>query len=489
MVEVLIKSLSIGALTYALVCLTAKHHVRAALAGVWLGFALLLISPWISIWQPYPATTVPLSAQMGVVISPIESPPHQRSIKTFNHDLIDLPPPVSQQNTDKTTMRNSLLGVWVVGALIMLALLIRRLLKLHQVVREATSQDTYRDVPVAVSASAATPFLWCIGRATIVLPAASSNWNPRTREHVLAHEYHHWKRRDGWNLLGANLVYALFWWHPFVRALVLANEDLIEEACDDAVVRDGAEPASYADTLLKCAHQTRDVVVAGFGGQRRIKHRIRRLLIPTRRSLFMTIAAAAVAPMLAAAVSVKVGVIEDPADSILTPSPVRVMTSMRYDGPPAGTVQIVLFYDGAVSEKSYFDIEIVSTETGAGFWARTSELPKFDTEVPMWELSVAKGYRPSGRVRVGGLVADGYVDGLAYGLVWRDHSRAYHRLRSESPTPVDYPNAVCHWPLAFVPTGAESGFFSDEELWQVNSIRHVICGAELVKDGTYRHSL
>ncbi|MEL7298286.1 MAG: M56 family metallopeptidase, partial [Pseudomonadota bacterium] len=484
MIEFLLKSLTIGALTYGIVWSVAKRYPKLTIAVVWLGFALLLTSPWVSLWTPYPATTVPLPAHMGVVISPIESPPHQRSVSTFDHRPVAPGAQMERSGIRTAPIKQVLIGVWCIGAFLMFAILCRRLMRLSNTVQAAKPDGRYRGLPVVVSEATETPFLWCLGKPRIVLPVRSAEWADTTRQHVLAHEYHHWKRRDGWNLLAANVVYALLWWHPFVRALVLANEDLVEEACDDAVVHGGIDRAEYADTLLACAHQRRNTVVAGFGGPQRIKHRIKRLLVPDTRSMLLSggIALAAL-PALAAAVSVNVNVLEDPAELILRPAPVSVMSSMRHEGPPAGTIQVVLFYDGAPTTGSFFDIEIVSATTGAGFWSRTTQLPKFDTEVPMWELRVAAGYKPSGRVRVGGLVKDGYVDGLAYGVVWRDHDRDYYLFRSSTPEPVDYPNAVCHWPLGFVPTGAESGFFSEDELWQTNSIRHVICGAELVQAG------
>jgi HEAT repeat protein len=85
---------------------------------------------------------------------------------------------------------------------------------------------------------------------TIVLPAASANWNDDRRRAVLFHELAHVKRHDLVSHMLGRIACALYWFHPLVwtAARNLRNES--EKACDDLVLSCGARASDYAQHLL-----------------------------------------------------------------------------------------------------------------------------------------------------------------------------------------------------------------------------------------------
>src|SRR6185312_1214015 len=90
-------------------------------------------------------------------------------------------------------------------------------------------------------------------RSRIVLPADfECRYDPTEQMLILAHETTHARRRDGWWCLLAQLVVALFWFHPLAWWALAALRHDQELACDAAVLRaHGTQRRSYANAMLK----------------------------------------------------------------------------------------------------------------------------------------------------------------------------------------------------------------------------------------------
>ncbi len=91
----------------------------------------------------------------------------------------------------------------------------------------------------------------------ILLPADIRDWaTPEERHAVVLHELAHVERRDPIVNLFQTLVGAVLFFHPAVRyalrRLVLERE----LACDERVLDAGAQPAAYAEILLKVAERS-----------------------------------------------------------------------------------------------------------------------------------------------------------------------------------------------------------------------------------------
>ena len=90
-------------------------------------------------------------------------------------------------------------------------------------------------------------------RARIVLPADfDTRYDAAERALILAHEATHARRGDGWWCLCAQIVAAVFWFHPLAWWALAALRHDQELACDAAVLREhGAQRRSYAHAMLK----------------------------------------------------------------------------------------------------------------------------------------------------------------------------------------------------------------------------------------------
>lgn len=90
-------------------------------------------------------------------------------------------------------------------------------------------------------------------RARIVLPADfDTRYDAAERALILAHEATHARRGDGWWCLCAQIVAAVFWFHPLAWWALAALRHDQELACDAAVLREhGASRRRYADAMLK----------------------------------------------------------------------------------------------------------------------------------------------------------------------------------------------------------------------------------------------
>ena len=108
--------------------------------------------------------------------------------------------------------------------------------------------------PVLLAARADVgPALVGAWRARIVLPADfDTRYDAAERALILAHEATHALRGDGWWCLCAQLIAAVFWFHPLAWWALAALRHDQELACDAAVLRQhGVQRRSYAYAMLK----------------------------------------------------------------------------------------------------------------------------------------------------------------------------------------------------------------------------------------------
>ncbi len=107
------------------------------------------------------------------------------------------------------------------------------------------------------SARVRCPMIWCWGRAPrLILPDdAATTWSRETWTPVLCHELAHWKRRDHWSALLAELVCIALPWQVLAWWAKRGLEHTSEQACDDWTVAAGHSPVDYAEVLLGLAAQ------------------------------------------------------------------------------------------------------------------------------------------------------------------------------------------------------------------------------------------
>jgi HEAT repeat protein/beta-lactamase regulating signal transducer with metallopeptidase domain len=162
-----------------------------------------------------------------------------------------------------------LLGLWLAGALFVLARLARDIRRIAEVARRAVTlrrgplANLLREVAsdlgvrqpvrIAISRELAVPVTWGFRRPVVLLPAAARRWDAERQRVVLRHELAHVRRGDYAGHLLIELACALHWPNPFAwRAAHRARLEQ-EQACDDRVVALGTGPIDYAQQLLDIA--------------------------------------------------------------------------------------------------------------------------------------------------------------------------------------------------------------------------------------------
>ncbi len=195
-----------------------------------------------------------------------------------------------------------LVGLWSVGTVwrlfAFLGTLIRTEWLLHQAGgiddpqwRRRTAEMAGRlglRRPVALLLSDKTTIPSTAGwfRPRVILPPEYVQWSDEVRRVVLAHELTHVARRDVlWQTL-AHWAAVFYWFHPLVWLAARRLRWEREVACDDAVLRLGEKPSSYARHLLGFAaavagrSQLLGAAVA-MATRRPIETRIRKVLHPS----------------------------------------------------------------------------------------------------------------------------------------------------------------------------------------------------------------
>ena len=143
-------------------------------------------------------------------------------------------------------------------------------------------------VQVTFSERVAVPIVVGVLRPIIVVPAELKNSSLASLQMVMQHELNHIQRHDIlWNNL-INLMVATVWFQPLAWIVRRRHRTEQENACDDAVLRNGHRPHEYALLLTELAQAARKRIVSGYSfvsmaGRRPIEQRIHLILSSGRR--------------------------------------------------------------------------------------------------------------------------------------------------------------------------------------------------------------
>jgi beta-lactamase regulating signal transducer with metallopeptidase domain len=180
--------------------------------------------------------------------------------------------PVFQSHShsaSKWTWQHWIGVLWVFGSSVLVVGWLKSIWDLQRLTRRSTPlsergwadclAEVRRDIGVKgpvelrVVPDAIPPMAWGIFHHVILMPAAAIDWPLARQRLVLAHEMAHVKRNDGAGQLLTQAVCILYWFNPLVWYAVYRLRVERERACDDCVLRLGAEGADYADHLLQIA--------------------------------------------------------------------------------------------------------------------------------------------------------------------------------------------------------------------------------------------
>ena len=140
--------------------------------------------------------------------------------------------------------------VWSIIAALLLLRWGLGVLRLYRITRSAHGTGLIR-----VSESIQTPMTWGAIRPVILLPAYVEDWAGEQRDVVIRHERAHIERRD-WLWQGfAQVMTAVFWFHPLMWLAAAQMRQEAEHAADDATLATGVQAPDYADRLMAVARR------------------------------------------------------------------------------------------------------------------------------------------------------------------------------------------------------------------------------------------
>ena len=199
--------------------------------------------------------------------------------------------------------------VWACGALAMVAIRARAWLRIRAAVRQSSPLDvgiSRASFDVRSAPGLLEPGVVGIWRPILLLPAGiESRLTPAHLEAIVAHELCHVRRRDNLTSAVHMVVESAFWFHPVVWWIGARLIEERERACDEAVLRGGAQPRDYAEGIVRVCKLYVESPVACVSGvtgsnlKRRIEdimsNRVGRSLSVTRKVMLTTAAACALA--------------------------------------------------------------------------------------------------------------------------------------------------------------------------------------------------
>jgi TonB family protein len=240
--------------------------------------------------------------------------------------------------------------IWIGGSLVTLAFVIPGALALRRLVSRArpvsdpawtrTAADLQqslgvnRNVSLLLCTHGSLPLTWGVLQPEVLLPADALEWTEGRRFSVLAHELAHIRRRDWLFQIVAEVICAVYWFHPLFWIARNRLHLESERACDDAVLNLGVARPDYAAHLLDIARSLKRRGPAwslAMAGQLHLESRLVAILssetsrIAARRRTWLAV----VAPLLCAVIPLAaVRAPEPPLDAV--PRVIRYTMSPLY---------------------------------------------------------------------------------------------------------------------------------------------------------------
>src|SRR5688572_5446725 len=214
---------------------------------------------------------------------------------------------------------STLFAMWMCGFAVIVVRRVKQWRRIRATVRASApwnaTTDLHSAIRIRTAPTVLEPGVVGLWKPVILLPKGIDTYlTARQLAAVLAHEVCHARRRDNLTAAVHMLVEALFWFHPMVwwiGSRLIAER---EQACDEHVVAETAEPIAYAEGIVTVCRRYVDaplMSVAGVGGAD-VKARVDAILanrIGLRLTLSKGLVLAAVA-VLSLTVPIVAGAIE-----------------------------------------------------------------------------------------------------------------------------------------------------------------------------------
>lgn len=225
--------------TAALLVVAALRKPCRRAFGAGRAFLLWLVPPAVMLAAVLPHTATPASALPPIILSVATLPGAAAS---------------GVAASAAGDWRPWAAGLWLAGVVLALSLAAHAQSRYRAKLRGNVSYGSASRWPVLRAADPSIgPALVGAWRPCIVVPRDfDDRYGPTERRLILAHEAMHARRRDGWWCLVAQIVRAVFWFHPLAWWALPALRRDLELACDAGVLREHrGGRRSYANAMLK----------------------------------------------------------------------------------------------------------------------------------------------------------------------------------------------------------------------------------------------
>jgi uncharacterized protein (TIGR03435 family) len=255
----------------AILALALRHNRARLRYALWLAasvkflvpFAMLTAAGGVLAWQQAPAPLRSVVASSGV--------------RDFNAPFAAMwlePTTMVTPAAQPQWIAPIVFAVWACGFMAMLLRRVRQWREIRATVRVSTPSAATTPLPGGIEIRTAPtvfePGVVGFRRPVILLPEGIDKYLTAGQlTAVLAHEVCHVRRRDNLTAAMHMLVEALFWFHPMVWWLGARLVATREQACDEHVVTETAEPIAYAEGIVTVCRrylETPHMAVAGVGG-------------------------------------------------------------------------------------------------------------------------------------------------------------------------------------------------------------------------------
>lgn len=240
-------------------------HMRQRMKyALWLLVLVKLLMPFLCFHTPYSTmqlaqhihTRLKAEGQMPAssALAPVsktnqaKEPARKASIRTKGH---------AAAAADRTL--NAAYLIWIAGICITGGSILASNIRFYRRLKSCRKEIFAECCPITVYESKAAngPCLYGVVHPAVYLPAGLASTDV-CMEHIITHEYVHFRHKDHlWALLRCICV-SIYWFHPFVWAAASASIKDGELACDEAVVLYLGESRrqAYGNTLIQMASYT-----------------------------------------------------------------------------------------------------------------------------------------------------------------------------------------------------------------------------------------
>lgn len=256
-----------------------------------LGFLLLAstkLNTWLGAKNTYVLwLCVPLTLSVSTVVGGFGQDPLNEMLKYSVFAFSRLP---SLQPTWSVTMQTSLIAIWGIVALCVLAYFIFQHLKYLAQLSILPSEKSFRGLRLCNSCFSISPQLVGLINPKIIVPIDfEEQFSASQQALILRHEYCHWQQKDPiWNMLGV-VILSVFWFNPLFWYAFWQFKLQQELACDARVLNSEsvAVRKEYALSMVSVSantgafHFTQNL----YSEKYNMKNRIQQIMRHKKRSI------------------------------------------------------------------------------------------------------------------------------------------------------------------------------------------------------------